>query len=165
MDKLMEYICDELEDLEKKASKEGKLSMAEVEYLDKLTHIKKNILKSEMMTEEGGYSEDEGSYAQGRNYMIGGSYARGRGSNARRDSMGRYSSRGGSYAGGGNSNTGGSYARGGSSYANGSSYESGYSREDAKEELAMQLQELEQNAPDEQTKRMIGKWMRQLEQG
>lgn len=153
MDKLMEYICEELEDLEKKASKEGKLSMAEVEYLDKLTHIKKNILKSEMMMEEGGYSEDEGSYAGGgRSYAIGGSYARGRGSNARRDSMGRYSSRGGSYAGG-------------NSYASGSSYESGYSREGAKEELTMQLQELEQNAPDEQTKRMIAKWMRQLEQG
>lgn len=157
MDKLMEYICDEIEELEKKAGKGGKLSMTEIEYLDKLTHIKKNILKSEEMWEESEYSEDGNSYAKGRNYMIGGSYARGRGSNAKRDSMGRYSSRGGSYAGG-NGNTGGSYARGGS-------YESGYSREDVKEELAMQLQELEQNAPDEQTKRMIGKWMRQLEQG
>lgn len=147
MDKLMEYICDELEELEKKAGKEGKLTAAEIEYLDKLTHIKKNILKSEAMWEESEYSEDGGSYAQGRNYMIGGSYARGRGSNAKRDSMGRYSSRGMSYARGGNS------------------YENGYSRADAKEELATQLQELEQNAPDEETKRMIGKWMRQLEQG
>lgn len=141
MDKLMEYICEELEQLEKKAGKDGKLSMAEIEYLDKLTHIKKNILKSEEMWEESEYSEDGGSYAKGRNYMIGGSYARGRGSNARRDSMGRYSSRGGSYA-----------------------RDDGYSRADAKEELAAQLQELEQNAPDEQTKRMINKWMRQLEQ-
>lgn len=146
MDKLMEYICEELEELEKKASKEGKLTAAEIEYLDKLTHIKKNILKAEEMWEDSEYSEDGSSYAKGRNYMIGGSYARGRGSNAKRDSMGRYSSRGGSYA-------------------RGNSYENGYSREDAKEELAMQLQELEQNAPDEQTKRMIGKWMRQLEQG
>lgn len=146
MDKLMEYICEEIEMLDKKAGKDGKLSMAEVEYLDKLVHIKKNILKSEAMWEDSEYSEDGGSYAKGRNYMIGGSYARGRGSNAKRDSMGRYSSRGGSYAGG-------------------SSYESGYSRADAKEELAMQLQELEQNAPDEETRRMIGKWMRQLEQG
>lgn len=137
MDKLMEYICDELEELEKKAGKEGKLSMAEVEYLDKLIHIKKNILKSEALWEESEYSEDSG---RNRNYMIGGSYARGRGSNTKRDSMGRYSSRGGSY-------------------------ENGYSRADAKEELAMQLKDLEYNAPDDETKRMIGKWMRQLEQG
>lgn len=141
MDKLMEYICEEIEMLDKKAGKDGKLSMAEIEYLDKLVHIKKNILKSEEMWEESEYSEDGSSYAKGRNYMIGGSYARGRGSNAKRDSMGRYSSRGSSYA-----------------------RDDGYSRADAKEELATQLQELEQNAPDEETKRMIGKWMRQLEQ-
>ena len=150
MDKLMEYICDELEELEKKAGKGSKLSMTEIEYLDKLAHIKKNILKADEMWEASEYSEDGGSYANGRNYMLGGSYARGgrdRGSNARRDSMGRYSFRGGSYA------------------RDGGSYENGYSRESAKEELAMQLQDLEQSAPDEETKRMIGKWMRQLEQG
>ena len=30
MHKLIEYICDELEELERKADKEGKLSMAEI---------------------------------------------------------------------------------------------------------------------------------------
>lgn len=156
MDKLMEYICDELEDLERKAAKEGKLSMAEVEYLDKLTHIKKNILKSEEMWEESEYSEEGGSYAGGN------SYARGRGRNARRDSMGRYSSRTnedgnsrmGSYEGN-NSGRGGSY---------GSSY-NGYSRADAKEELMMGLHDLEQNTNDEESKRMVHKWIKQLEQG
>ena len=45
MHKLMEYVCNELEELESKADKEGKLSAAEIEYADKLTHIKKNLLR------------------------------------------------------------------------------------------------------------------------
>ena len=163
MDKLMEYICDELEDLERKAAKEGKLSMAEVEYLDKLTHIKKNILKSEEMWEESEYSEEGGSYAGGSSYARGGGRGRGRG--ARRDSMGRYSSRGNSNEGGnsgrGSSYEGGNSGRGGSY---GSSYD-GYSREDAKEELMMGLRELEQDTNDDESKRMIKKWIKQLEQG
>lgn len=65
------------------------------------------------------------------------SYARGRGRNARRDSMGRYSNR----------------------------YDDrGYSRHDAKEELAMDLKELKMDAKDDETKRMIDRWIKQLEQ-
>ena len=119
MHKLVEYICDELEELERKADKEGKLSMAEVQYMDTLAHAKKNLLKGEEMMEdmEGGssYMMDGGSsYRRGSSYRnTGSSYrkddssmagmesgqsrARGRGKNVRRDSMGRYSSeRGGS---------------------------------------------------------------------
>lgn len=82
MHKLIDYICDEMDELERKASKDGKLSMAEVQYLDTLAHTKKNLLKAEEMSDEG-YS---GRYYDGR------SYAR------RRDSRGRYSSRGYSMA-------------------------------------------------------------------
>jgi hypothetical protein len=100
MHKLIEYICDELEGLEKKSEK-GSLSMSELQYADTLAHLKKNLLKSEEMMEEfdEGYSSEMrpmtsvgGSY-RGGSYRDGGmSYARGRGRNARRDSMGRYSS-------------------------------------------------------------------------
>lgn len=91
MHKLIEYVCDELDELERKVDKEGKLSMAEIEYADTLAHFKKNLLKSEEMYED----EYSGNY--GRYYndgMDGRSYARGRTGNVRRDSMGRYSSRG-----------------------------------------------------------------------
>ena len=102
MDKLINYVCDELEELEKKAEKGG-LSSSEVQYADTLAHLKKNLLKGEELYEEmedDGYS---GNYpydgtrsmrTDGMSYRRGRSYARGRGSNARRDSMGRYSSRG-----------------------------------------------------------------------
>lgn len=76
MDKLLNYVCDELEELEHKADK-GKLSAAEIQYGDTLAHLKKNLLTADAMMEEG-YSE----------YYP---YARGRGRNAKRDSMGRYS--------------------------------------------------------------------------
>lgn len=87
MDKLIDYICEELDELERKADKDGKLSMSEIQYVDVLAHAKKNLLKSEEM--DGGYSmRGEGN-----------SYARGRGRNAKRDSMGRYSrERGGNYS-------------------------------------------------------------------
>lgn len=78
MHKLIDYICDELDELERKADKDGKLSMAEIQYMDTLAHAKKNLLKGE---EE--YSGDyRGDYRSGRPY--GRSYAR-------RDNMGRYS--------------------------------------------------------------------------
>lgn len=96
MHKLMEYICDELEELERKAEKDGKLSMAEIQYADTLAHMKKNLLKADEMWDEGEYSmsyeRDGGRSNRGSSYARGG--GRGRGRNARRDSMGRYSSDG-----------------------------------------------------------------------
>ncbi len=103
MDKLIEYVCDELKELEKKADKDGKLSMAEIQYADTLAHMKKNLLKGEEMYEdEYSMARDGMRSYRGRSYEGGGyageSYARGdgrgRGRNARRDSMGRYSSEG-----------------------------------------------------------------------
>ena len=72
MHKIIEFLCREIDDLDRKVEKDDKLSMAEVEYLDKLAHTKKNLLKGEEMSD---------GYSTGREY----SYAR------RRDSMGRYS--------------------------------------------------------------------------
>lgn len=107
MHKIYEYLCDELKDLEKKAESGQQLSMAELEYLNKLTETKKNLLKIEMLEEDSEYSNAMGGRGGNRggrsnNYysmddgmdMRGGSYARGRGRNARRDAMGRYSSEG-----------------------------------------------------------------------
>lgn len=89
MDKLLEYVCDELNELEDKVAKEHKLSSAETQYLDMLAHAKKNLLKAEEMSDEysnGYYGEDRSMYNRnGNSYRS--SYAR------RRDSMGRYSRR------------------------------------------------------------------------
>ena len=101
MHKIYEYLCDELKALEKKVESGQTLSMNELEYLHKLTDTKKNLLKIEALEDDSEeYSnapDGRGSYAysmDGRNYRGGSSYARGRGRNARRDSMGRYSSEG-----------------------------------------------------------------------
>jgi hypothetical protein len=79
----------------------GKLSGSDLDYVDKLTHALKSIKTTIAMVE----AEDGGSYSDGsyRMYphwnsyndgMDNGSYACGRGRNARRDSMGRYSRNG-----------------------------------------------------------------------
>lgn len=144
MDKLISYICDEMEELERKAEKGGKLTMQEIQYADMLAHLKKNILTSDaMMDADEEYSNE------------GGSYARGRGRSARRDSMGRYSREDGYSRMTDGGYRGGSYNRGGS-------YR-GYSRDDAKQDMMMQLREMEQDADDE-SKQMIRKWMRQVEE-
>lgn len=140
MHKLIEYICDELEELERKAGKDGKLSMAEVQYMDTLAHAKKNLLKAEEMS-DGEYSMDGGrSYARGRRSMRSGnsyryegegSYARGRGRNAKRDAMGRYSSRG------------------------------GYSM--AGDEMIDELRDIMQDAPDEQTRMEFQRFISKIE--
>lgn len=102
MHKLINYVCDELEGLERKSDKNGKLSMQEIQYADTLAHLKKNLLKAEEMSGDNEYSSrgysrrmsyDEGSYYPEERFVRpDGSYARGRGSGAKRDSMGRYSS-------------------------------------------------------------------------
>lgn len=98
-----------MKELEEYASQD--MSAGSLEVIDKLAHAIKNICKIiEAYEEEEGYSEDgrggsyrysyEGGGSGNRRYSYeggrGGSYARGRGRgrNARRDSMGRYSSDG-----------------------------------------------------------------------
>lgn len=137
MHKLIEYICDELEELERKADKEGKLSMAEIQYGDMLAHFKKNLLKAEEMYEggDGEYSMAMGGSYEGRRgygdrtYRVEGSYARGRTGNVRRDAMGRYSRRGYSMAG----------------------------------DMIAELHELMEDAPDEKTRMEFEKFIRKME--
>lgn len=85
MHKLVDYICEELETLERKADKDGKLSMAEVQYMDTLAHAKKNLLKAEEMSEDDYSNGYDMGYSR-RGYSRRGSYA-----TRKRDSMGRYS--------------------------------------------------------------------------
>lgn len=95
--------------------------------------------------EEGGYSEDGRSYRGGYDYDDGMSMERGRGRNAKRDSMGRYSRDDGyGYRGGRSMN---------------------YSRADAKQEYMDELREMAMNAPDDQTRQNIQRMIQQMEQG
>ena len=137
LEELKEMLMDELN----KVTKKGELSAGSLDIVDKLTHSIKSICTIMAMDEY----DDEYSEARG-----GSSYARGRGSNARRDSMGRYASRG-SYEGGS------SYARGG----RGGRSNRGYSRDEAKEELVEQLRDIEMMAEDEETKKMVKRWIKQ----
>lgn len=132
MEELREMLCEELD----KITKKGELSTGSLDVIDKLTHSIKSI-DTIIAMEDAGYSNESGY-----------SYARGRGRNARRDSMGRYSRDDRMY----NDN---SYARGDNR---------GYSRHDAKEELAMDLKELKMDAKDPEMAQMISRWIKQLEQ-
>ena len=131
MHKLMEFICDEMEELERKAEKDGKLTMQEVQYLDTLAHTKKNLLKADEMWDESEYSmAGDRSYARdGRMIRNNMSYVRGRGRNARRDAMGRYS-------------------------------RDGYSM--AEDDFKMELQDLMQDAPNEQVKMKLQRMMSEM---
>jgi hypothetical protein len=138
MDKLMDYVCEELKELERKADKEGKLSAAETEYGNMLTEWKKNMLKVDKMTGENefegmSYRYDDGMSYEDRNRngrSNRGSYARGRGRYAKRDDMGRYSSR--------------------------------YSM--ANDEMIEELRDLMEDAPDEQTRKEFEKFIHKMEQ-
>ena len=110
MHKLIEYCCEELEEIERKVGKGQKLSMQELQYADTLAHMKKNLMKGDEMSGESEYSSRGysrrmsydgrgGSYADGSyGYSNAEDYVRPDGSYSRRrsrDSMGRYSSDGG----------------------------------------------------------------------
>lgn len=126
------------------------LTSNNLEIMDKVVDIIKDIETICAMREAGeeGYSEMMPYYM----YDDGTSYARGRGRNARRDSMGRYS------------NESGYSERNGSSYG---SYEKGgqrmgYSREDSKDHMISELERMEQNTTDEKQRSMIRNWRNQL---
>lgn len=91
---LKEMLCKQLNDYGKK----GELTAAVLERVDMLSHAVKNLDHIIDKMEESEYSGNMGggrSYRDGgRSYEGGRSMARGRGSNAKRDSMGRYSSEG-----------------------------------------------------------------------
>lgn len=108
MHKLLDVICDEMDELERKAGKDGKLSMAELQYVDMLAHTKKNLLKADEMMEGGmsSYDSSRGSYRDGRS-----SYESSREGRSSYESSNR---RGGGGRGRGRSSY---YDGGGSSYA------------------------------------------------
>lgn len=144
---ICEYLTEELKKANKELEKKGgEMSAGDLEVIDKLTHALKSTKTTIAMieAEEDGYSSanygDGGSYNRGSSSYRGSSYARGRRGNVRRDSMGRYSRD--------------SYARGGR----------GYSRDDAKDEMMERLHEMEMSAGDDETRRMVGRWIRQIEQ-
>lgn len=108
MHKLIEYTCEELEEMERKVAKGGKLSMSETQYAETLSALKKNLLKCEEMEGENEYSGrgysrrmsyDDGDSYRGDSYAYPDeNYVRPDGSYSRRgrtrDSMGRYSGEG-----------------------------------------------------------------------
>jgi hypothetical protein len=137
-------------------AKNGKFkSREEIDSVYKLMDIVKDVYCIWDMEEGSGddMSYNDGSYRNGpyRNgsyrgsYNDGSSYARGRGRNARRDSMGRYSREG--------------------SYRDGRSYRmDGYSRADGKQEYIENLRDMMEDAPDDQTRQSIQRMIQQMEQ-
>lgn len=158
LDGILEMVDKELGNIEQN----GKFrSRDEVHSVYELIDIAKDVYCIWEYEDGGreGYSEMYPMY-RGENYgsyYDGGSYARGRGRNAKRDSMGRYS-REGSYRDGnydyydGGSYRGGNYRRG------------GYSRDDAKQEFAENLREMMEQAPDSDTRQSIQRMIQQMEQ-
>jgi hypothetical protein len=139
-----EMLHKELEDIVKK----GELSAGSLETIDKLLNSIKNACKITMYEE---YEQDGYSYADSDRDMSTYSYARGRGSNARRDSMGRYSNEGGySNARGGMRG----YSRRGYSYDDGD-----------KEEKVEMLREMMNEVSSEEERRTLQKIIRKMENG
>jgi hypothetical protein len=122
LEEFKQMLMRELEDIAKK----GELSAGSLDAVDKLTHSIKSIC----------YILDSMEEDEGR------SGARGRGRNARRDSMGRYSN-----------DMMYDYDR--------RNMSGRYSRD--KDELMQQLREMEKNADDSEMKHMIKNWIRQVE--
>lgn len=91
---LKEKLCKEL----KEYGKKDKLDASSLQVVDTLSHALKNVCKviECYEAEEDGYSNAYGGMSNRMMPRVSygmNSYARGRGANARRDSMGRYSSR------------------------------------------------------------------------
>jgi hypothetical protein len=148
--KIKKMLCKELDEYAMK----GKLTMADLEAVHKLTDTVKNLDKIEMLEEEseGEYSEERGGRRGGHSYGMGGmsydddmmySERRGRGRYARRDAMGRYS---------------------GDEYGDGESYRGrAYSRDDAKDHLMSKLGEAMEGA-DPNERKILKDAMRKIEE-
>ena len=148
MHKILEHVDKELKEFEGKQS----LTMGELQCIQMLVEIKKDILKIEML-EEGVGSHD-------------GSYDRGYSERRRRDSRGRFRS---SYDGDGSyrgtyegSYRGGSYEGG---YHDGyDDYERGESGHiEGKQEMIRDLRGMMERCKDLESRETIQKWMKQLE--
>ena len=167
MHKIKEMLMKELYEYEEKAKKMsgGKISAGDLETLHKLTDTVKNIDKIEMLEDDDDeYSEAGNWMGEGRmygtSYEGGSSYARGRrgrGRNARRDSMGRYSREGGysEERGRQGGNMGG---------MNRNSYRGGYSYDGAKDHMVDKLEEMLDMAETPQERKAIHRCIEQIEQ-
>lgn len=154
IEKIKKMLCKELDEYAMKQ----KLTGGDLDMIWKLTDTVKNLDKIEMLEDDGGYSEARGGM-RGHSYMHGSSYdddimyseRRGRGRNAKRDSMGRYSSEGGSY-------------EGDSSYDDYSEarMDRRYSRDDAKDHMMNKLGSMMENA-DPNEREILKDCMRKLE--
>ena len=134
IEKIKKMLCKELEEI----AESGKLkSPADISMIKDLTGAVKNIGIIETQ-EESGYSEMR-EYP----YMGGSSYARGRGRNARRDSMGRYSS-----------DMGDDYSE--------TRMDRRYSRDDAKDHMMIKLGSMMENA-DPNEREILKDAMRKIE--
>lgn len=144
IEKIKKMLCKELDEYAMKS----KLSMADIDVIHKLTDTVKNLDKISILEEGEGYSEARGG--RSRSYMGGSSYdddmmyseRRGRGRNARRDSMGRYSS-----------DMGDDYSE---------RMDRRYSRDDAKDHMMNKLGEMMTSA-DEEQRQILKDAMRKIE--
>ena len=151
MSKDLHELCETLGRALKEANEKlrnagGKMSTTDLDYVNRLTHSLKSVKATIKMIEDE-EMEDGGSYGDGSYRMRGysrndyrgsyddGSYARGRGRYANRDSMGRYSSR-----------DGGSY---------------GYSRDGG--DMVEELRGLMQDAPNEQLRQEMQRLIEKME--
>lgn len=118
-------------------ARKGELGAGDLEIVHKLTDTIKNLDKIEMLEEEGGYSRDGDWEMEGRGrYNRGSSYAR-----RKRDSMGRYSRE----------------------WRDGR-MDGRYSRDDAKERMIDQMEQLMNGTQNEREREIIKRAMEQLEQ-
>lgn len=171
---LKDLLCVELEEYAEQGKMKGKMSAGDLETIHKLTDTVKNIMKINVLAEEmdEGGSSYAGGYEGGSSYARGG--GRGRGRNARRDSMGRYASYEGGYSyeggqggqsrgnQGGNMGGGSSYARGGRGGGS-SSYAGGYSRNGAKDYMMDKIEEMMEEAENGKQREALQKCMQALE--
>jgi hypothetical protein len=131
---LCETVSHEIGEANKKIEAAGgKLTGADIDYIDKLTHTMKSIKTTIAMAEaeedygESGYYPYMGGYRSYENMRGGGR------SNQRRDSRGRYSRRG------------------------------GYSRTDAREDFIEDVRDLMRDAPDEHTRMKFQRFIDEIE--
>lgn len=153
IEKIKKMLCKELDEYAMKS----KISGSDLDMIWKLTDTVKNLDKISILEQsEEGYSEARGGRGRGRSsYAMGGSsydddmmYSerRGRGRNARRDSMGRYSS-----------DMGSSY----DDYSE-ARMDRRYSRDDAKDHMMNKLGEMMSSA-DEEQREILKDAMRKIE--
>lgn len=160
MHKIKEKLKEELKMLEKQIEKKDQMSAGDLELLHKLSDTLKNLDKiGRLESAENGYSERSDWLGEGKMYGV--SYARdgrGRGRNAKRDSMGRYSSDGGySY------DDDSSYERGGrNALRGGYSREGGMSYNDGKDYMIEQIEDMMQEA-DPKSREALKRCIKQIE--